>query len=88
MRSNFRKSDQKPARCLRHRFDQQDARHQRVAGEVPLEDRIGLRDLCFNRNGSFADVEVGDPVDQFKIFEVHGWARQAPLPRPVRRCGR
>ncbi len=62
---------QKPARSLRHRFDQQHARHQGIAGEVPLEDRALLRNLRFDDNLLLADIEVDDTIDQVKVFKLH-----------------
>src|ERR1700730_17204599 len=63
---------QQPARRLRHRLDQQHARHDRVARKVALEDSILLRNLGLDRDGALAEIEVGDTVNQLEIFEVHG----------------
>ena len=54
---------QQPAPGLRHGFDQQHARHQRIAREVPLEDRTfgRYRGLAANRTGG--EIETDDPVD-------------------------
>src|SRR5216683_1563884 len=41
----FRRRDDEPARRLRHRLDEQHARHQGMTGKVALEDRALVRDL-------------------------------------------
>src|SRR3569623_5206 len=71
--------DQQPARSLGHGLDQQHARHQRIAGEVALEDRALLRDLCRDGDAALADIKISDAIDHLEIFEAHGRARQAPL---------
>src|ERR1700682_2760640 len=68
----FGQRDQEPARGLRHRLDQQHAGHDRVARKVTFEDSVFLGNLRLGRNGLLADIEVGDAVDQFEIFKLHG----------------
>ncbi len=68
----FRQRDQEPARRLSHRLDQQDTRHDRVAGKVTFEDRAFGGNLRLGRDGAFTDIEVDDAVNQTEIFELHG----------------
>ena len=68
----FHQREQQPTRGLRHRFDQQDAGHDWIAREMPLEDGVVLRNLRLDLNGLLVDVEVEDAVDQLEIFKLHG----------------
>src|SRR6267154_5974885 len=67
-----RDAKHEPAGTLRHRFGQQDAGHDWKAGKMPLEDRVGLRNLRLDRNGPLAEIEVDDAIDKLEIFELHG----------------
>src|SRR5689334_21043766 len=69
-----------PARGLRHRLDQQHARHQRVAGKMSFEDRAFLRDLGIDADRPPIEIEVDDTVDELEILYPHdGTGIQAPL---------
>src|SRR5438034_147753 len=63
--------EQQPAGGLRHRFDQQDAGHDRIAREMPLENGALLRNLRFDRNGFFVHIQVENAVDQLEILDSH-----------------
>ena len=79
-------ADDQPARGLRHRFDEKHAGHQRMAGEMPLEDRAGFGNLRLRRDGAAHQIELDDPIDELEIFEPHGGPATPPSPRPDRRC--
>src|SRR3990172_13008892 len=54
--------EQHPA-DLRHRFDDQHARHHGVAGEVPLEERLVVRDVL-DPDDALLLLDLEDPVDE------------------------
>ena len=89
MRWKLGARDDQPARGLRHGFDQQHARHQRVAREMALEDRAGGGDDRLGADRQFGKIKCGDPVDKLEILDPH-WAPDITFPwrRPDRRCGR
>src|SRR6478752_9639269 len=68
----FHQREQQPTRGLRHRFNEQDAGHDRIAREMSLEYGVVLRDLRLDLNGFLVDVEVENAVDQLEIFKLHG----------------
>ena len=83
--------DQQPAGGLRHRLDQQDAGHQRMAGKVPFEDRGCGRDGRLGADRLVAELEFDNPVDEEKVLEAHAIPiTLAPRPwrRSARRCAR
>src|SRR5215471_1997443 len=68
-----------PARGLRHRLDQQHARHQRMPGEMPFEDRAFLRNLGIDADRAPTEIEVDDAVDELEILDSHDERGYAPL---------
>src|SRR5262249_33883859 len=69
-----------PARRLRHRLDQQHARHQGMAGKMPFEDGAFLRDLGLGADRSPIEIEVDDTVDELEVLDPHEeLGLQAPL---------
>ena len=75
----FGDPDDEPARSLRHGLGQKNTGHQRIAGEMTLEDRAGLWNLCQRLDGAARDIELDDPIDQLEVFEPHLLKR--PLPQ-------
>ena len=71
MRSKLFIADDQPARCLRHRLDQQHARHQRMAGEVAFENGAFTWNRGFDADRALREVQIDDPVDELKILEAH-----------------
>ena len=66
--------DQEPAGGLRHGLDQQHAGHQRIAGEMSLEDGRFGRDPRLGANGLLRKIKLGDAVDELKVLETHAGA--------------
>src|SRR5215510_16007235 len=60
-----------PARRLRHGFEQQHARHQRVAGEVAFENGRLRGNNRLRLDGSPDRVEFQDAVDKAEVLKVH-----------------
>src|SRR6266550_9625840 len=67
----FHQREQQPTRGLRHRFNQQDAGHDWIAREMPLEDGALLGNLRLDRNGLFFHIQVENAVDKLEIFDSH-----------------
>src|SRR5262245_43035184 len=82
-------ADDHPARRLRHGFEQQHARHQRVAGEVAFEDGRLRGNNRLRLDGSPDRVEFQDAIDEAEVLKVHANLGVMPLawPRRARRCG-
>src|SRR5215475_8536804 len=64
------KRKQEPTGGLRHRLDQQHTGHDRVAGEMPLENSTRLWNLCFDRDGLLFRVEVENTIDKLEVIEL------------------
>ena len=78
--------DHEPAGGLRHRLDQQHARHQRIAGEVAFEDGRCGRNARLGTDGLLGEIEIDDAVDELEILDAHARVRR-PWRRRARRCG-
>src|SRR5262249_45675725 len=66
--------DEQPTRGLRHGFNEENARHQRMAGKVSLKDRGCGRYARLGADRLIGDTERDYSVDQLKIFEPHASA--------------
>src|SRR5579885_1154007 len=75
-----RRGHYQPARALRHCLDQQHAGHQRIAGEVPFENRAGGRNRRFRSDLAIVEIEFDDLVDQLEILDPHVTPRTLYVP--------
>src|SRR5262245_31375266 len=84
-----READDHPARRLRHGFEQQHARHQRVAGEAAFKHGRLRGNNRLRLDGSPDRVEFQDAIDEAEVLKMHANWGVMPLawPRPARRCG-
>src|SRR3984957_4491551 len=83
--------DDEPARGLRHRLDQQHARHQRMAGKMPFEDGAFLRHLRVDADRAPIEIEVDDTIDELEVLDPHGvgsYAAPLAATRPSMRAHR
>src|SRR5262249_42826456 len=69
--------DDQPARGLRHRLDEQHARHQWIAGKVAFEDGGCARNARLGSDGLLGKIEIDDTVDELKVLEAHASASGA-----------